>query len=127
MFPFPIIGGVVVLTIWLVLVFGRGGFRSVRKHLLPACADEHRPVRVCVIVPARNEADTIARAVTSLLRQKFNGTLRVIVVDDDSEDRTGAVAARAAEIIGRLDALTVITECRYLKAGPENSGRSRRD
>jgi hopene-associated glycosyltransferase HpnB len=60
-------------------------------------------------VPARNEADTIARTVTSLLRQKFNGTLRVIVVDDDSEDRTGEVAAQAAEVIGRLDALTVIS------------------
>ena len=109
MFTFPIIGGVLVVTIWLVLVFGRGGFWSARRHLLPACEDEHRLVRVCVIVPARNEADTIARAVTSLLRQKFNGTLRVIVVDDNSEDRTGEVAARAAEVIGRLDALTVIT------------------
>jgi hopene-associated glycosyltransferase HpnB len=108
-FTFPIIGGVVVFTIWLALVFARGGFWSVRKHLLSACEDEHRPVRVCVIVPARNEADTIAHAVTSLLRQKFRGTLRVIVVDDDSEDRTGEVAERAAEVIGRLDALTVIT------------------
>jgi hopene-associated glycosyltransferase HpnB len=105
----PLIGGLVVLTIWLVLVFARGGFWSVRRHFLPTCEDEHRPVRVCVIVPARNEVDTIARTVTALLRQKFNGTLRLIIVDDDSEDQTAAVATRAAEVIGRRDALTVIT------------------
>jgi hopene-associated glycosyltransferase HpnB len=47
--------------------------------------------------------------VTALLRQKFNGTLRLIIVDDDSEDETATVAARAADVIGRRDALTVIT------------------
>jgi hypothetical protein len=45
----------------------------------------------------------------ALLRQKFNGTCRVIIVDDHSEDQTAIVAARAAEVIGRRDALTVIT------------------
>jgi hopene-associated glycosyltransferase HpnB len=105
----PLIGGLVVLTIWLVLVFARGGFWSVGRHFLPTCEDEHRPVRVCVIVAARNEVDTIGRTVTALLRQKFNGTLRVIIVDDGSEDQTAAVAARAAEVSGRRDALTVIT------------------
>src|SRR5215831_15904127 len=105
----PLSGGLFVLLIWLALVFARGGFWSVRRHLLPASEDEHRPVRVCVVIPARNEADCIARTVTALLRQKFNGTLRVIVVDDHSEDQTATVAARAAEAIGRRDALTVIT------------------
>jgi hopene-associated glycosyltransferase HpnB len=106
----PLIGGLVVLLIWLALVFARGGFWNVRRHLLPDCeGGEHRPVRVCVVVPARNEANTIARTVTALLKQKFNGTLRVIVVDDHSEDQTALVAARAAELIGRRDALTVIT------------------
>jgi len=105
----PLIGGLVVLLIWLAIVFARGGFWSVRRHLLPACAGEHRSVQVCVVIPARNEADTIARTVTALLRQEFNGTLRVIIVDDHSEDQTATVAARAAEVIGRRDALTVIT------------------
>jgi len=105
----PLSGGLFVLLIWLALVFARGGFWSVRRHLLPASEDEHRPVRVCVVIPARNEADTIARTVIALLRQKFNGTLRVIIVDDHSEDQTAIVAARAGEVIGRRDALTVIT------------------
>jgi hopene-associated glycosyltransferase HpnB len=104
-----VIGGIVVLLIWLAIVFGRGGFWSVRTNLLRAGETEHRPVRVCVVVPARNEAETIARTVTALLRQKFNGTLRLIIVDDDSGDQTATVAARAADVIGRRDALTVIT------------------
>ena len=105
----PVIGGLVVLLIWLAIVFARGGFWSVRRHLLPACEGEHRPVQVCAVIPARNEADTIGRTVTALLMQKFNGTLRVIIVDDHSEDGTATVAARAAAVIGRRDALTVIT------------------
>ena len=108
MLTLPLIGALVVLLIWLVIVFGRGGFWSVRTHLLPASGGEHPPVRVCVVVPARNEADTIARTVTALLRQKFNGILHVIIVDDHSEDQTAAVATRAAEAIGRRAALTVI-------------------
>jgi hopene-associated glycosyltransferase HpnB len=103
-----VIGGIVVLLIWLAIVFGRGGFWSVRSNLLRAGDLEHRPVRVCVVVPARNEAETVARAVTALLSQKFNGTLRLIIVDDDSEDQTATLAARAADVIGRRDALTVI-------------------
>src|SRR5262249_16229929 len=67
-----------------------------------------RRVIICVVVPARNEADTIARTVTSLLEQRFNGTLHVVVVDDQSEDRTGSEATQAAEAIGRRTALTLI-------------------
>jgi hopene-associated glycosyltransferase HpnB len=104
-----VIGGIVVLLIWVAIVFARGGFWSARRHLLPDCEGEHRPVYVCVIVPARNEADSIARTVTALLRQKFNGTLRVIIVDDHSDDQTATVAERAAEVVGRRDALTIIT------------------
>ncbi|HLH30936.1 MAG TPA: glycosyltransferase [Terriglobia bacterium] len=91
------------------LVFARGRFWSVRTNLLRSCDYGHRPVRVCVVVPARNEAETIGRTVTGLLTQKFSGTLHLIVVDDDSEDQTATVAARAADIVGRRDALTVIT------------------
>src|SRR5262245_44389392 len=64
-----VIGGIVVLLIWLAIVFARGGFWSVRTHLLRAGDPEHRPVSVCVVVPARNEAETIGRAVTALLNQ----------------------------------------------------------
>jgi hopene-associated glycosyltransferase HpnB len=105
----PFVGGVLVLLIWLAIVFARGGFWSAGRHLLPVSTGEHRAVQVCVVIPARNEATTIARAVTALLAQKFNGTLHVIVVDDHSEDQTVRVATRAAEAADWRAALTIIT------------------
>jgi hopene-associated glycosyltransferase HpnB len=103
-----LVGGLVVLGIWFAVVFARGWFWNVGDQLLPASPGEHRSVRVCAIVPARNEEWGIARAVTALLRQTFNGKLQVIVIDDNSEDQTAIAAERAAEAIGRRDILSII-------------------
>jgi hopene-associated glycosyltransferase HpnB len=104
-----LIGGFAVLLIWLAIVFARGGFWNVTNQLLPASGGDHRPASVCVVIPARNEAATIGLTVTALLRQRFNGTLHVIVVDDNSVDETSSVARQAADAMGRQSALTVIT------------------
>ncbi len=50
---------------------------------------------VSVLIPARNEEHNIARCLRSLLRQDYP-YLEVLVLDDDSEDRTAAVVARFA-------------------------------
>ncbi|MGU3547113.1 glycosyltransferase family 2 protein [Methylobacterium sp. A52T] len=55
---------------------------------------------VCVIIAARDAADTIATAVASALRQPE--VAEVIVVDDASADPTGAAAAAADDGTGRL-------------------------
>ena len=47
---------------------------------------------VVAIIPARDEADVIARTVDSLLRQDYPGRFSVIVVDDQSSDGTAAAA-----------------------------------
>jgi hopene-associated glycosyltransferase HpnB len=47
---------------------------------------------VVAIVPARDEADVIARALGSLLAQNYLGNFRIILVDDNSSDGTGAAA-----------------------------------
>ena len=57
------------------------------------------------MVPARNEADVIARSIGSLLAQDYPGDFRIVLVDDQSDDGTGDVA-RALE---RATALTVLT------------------
>jgi chlorobactene glucosyltransferase len=49
----------------------------------------HEPL-VSVIIPARNEADSIARTVRALLLQTYRH-LEVIVVNDRSTDETGAI------------------------------------
>jgi hopene-associated glycosyltransferase HpnB len=47
-------------------------------------------------VPARNEAQTIAEALTSLLQQNYPGELFIHIVDDHSTDGTAIIAAKAA-------------------------------
>jgi cellulose synthase/poly-beta-1,6-N-acetylglucosamine synthase-like glycosyltransferase len=63
--------------------------------------------RLSIIVPARNEEQGVRTAVQSLLRQDYPA-LELIVVDDRSTDRTGAIlAALAGEHPARLRVLTV--------------------
>lgn len=47
---------------------------------------------VVAVVPARNEADVIARSLGSVTAQDYPGAFRVILVDDNSEDATGDIA-----------------------------------
>lgn len=94
--------GAAALTAWLVLVFGRGWFWLERPRP-PAPPPARRP-GVVAVIPARDEAPVIGRAVRSLLAQDYQGLSRVVVVDDGSDDGTAAVA-RAA---GAPDRLTVV-------------------
>ena len=62
---------------------------------------------VHAVVPARNEADVIARTVVSLLAQDYPGPFAITLVDDRSEDDTGdtvraTIAAHAAELRARV-------------------------
>ena len=50
---------------------------------------------VHAVVPARNEGDVIARTLTSLLAQDYAGSFAITVVDDGSDDGTGAIARAA--------------------------------
>jgi hopene-associated glycosyltransferase HpnB len=92
-------GALAALTalIWLALLFGRG------FYWLSAVRDNERPAQparwpsVVAVVPARNEAAVIGESVGSLLRQDYPGPLSVVVVDDDSSDGTGDVAAAAGQ------------------------------
>ena len=51
-----------------------------------------------VAVPARNEGATIGRCVESLVAQDYTGEFPIIIVDDHSEDETGARARAAAQL-----------------------------
>jgi hopene-associated glycosyltransferase HpnB len=99
--------GLLPLLIWLILLLGRGMFWRARERddrLEPAQDLSHWP-SVTAVVPARNEADVIARSIGSLLAQDYPGRLRVILVDDESDDGT----ADAARALGDRSKLTVIT------------------
>lgn len=80
----------------LGLYFFRGGFWRADQKLPEQTEERERWPVVTAVIPARNEAATIQRAVTSLLRQNYRGTFNVIVVDDGSVDDTAQLAREAA-------------------------------
>jgi hopene-associated glycosyltransferase HpnB len=101
---------IVSLLIWVVLTFLRGAFwqllafdDDISKQELLA-----RWPRVAAIVPARNEAEFISRSAESLVKQEYPGELRVVVVDDHSEDGTGALAREAAERAGASERVLIL-------------------
>jgi hopene-associated glycosyltransferase HpnB len=64
---------------------------------------------VVAVVPARNEAGVVGRAVTALLRQDYPGSFRIILVDDNSTDATAKEARDAAAAMQATDRVTVIS------------------
>ncbi len=89
------------LLIWLYLFFVHGRFWLSSPQLPPASPGEAPDVDI--IVPARDEAGTIAPVIRSLLAQDYGGRFRVILVDDNSTDGTAALAGTAAH----LDVITL--------------------
>ena len=85
---------VLSLLIWLNCLLLRGGYwRAVTTDRVPTPAPPEWPTIVAVI-PARNEEDSIAQSLVSLLEQDYPGRLSIVLVDDNSEDATAAIAER---------------------------------
>lgn len=97
------------LLIWSHLLLARGGFWRVGRHLPRGLPDATLAPRVAVVIPARDEAAVIGTAVRSLLRQRFAGSLHVVLVDDGSTDGTAEAARQAAVAAGSAERLTVLT------------------
>lgn len=101
--------GVAPLVIWTGLVAAHGGFWLARERddrdRLPAPAPWPS---VIAVVPARDEADVIARSIGSLLMQDYPGDFRVILVDDNSGDGTAAAARAEAVRLDRSDRLEIL-------------------
>ncbi len=86
------------VAIWLYLAFARGAFWRLREF--DDDFARHEPPSawpgVIAVVPARNEAATIAQTLASLLKQDYAGEFSVVLVDDHSEDATAQIAQQAA-------------------------------
>ena len=82
------------LLVWAYLLLAHGRFWSAGPVLAPA--EPRRAPPVAVVVPARDEAGSIERALRSLLAQRYDGALRIVLVDDGSTDGTGALARTLA-------------------------------
>jgi len=87
-----ILFGFLPLLIWLYLLVGHRFFWLLRERdTQPVREPAHWPA-VVAVVPARNEEDVIGENLASLLGQDYLGELRVILVDDQSDDRTSEIA-----------------------------------
>jgi len=86
------VGGL-ALAIWLTLLFARHGFWLTRERDTRDLPRE--PAQwpaVTAVVPARDEAEVIARSIGSLIAQDYPGTFRIVLMDDWSSDGTGDIA-----------------------------------
>jgi cellulose synthase/poly-beta-1,6-N-acetylglucosamine synthase-like glycosyltransferase len=103
---------------WVYLVLLHGGFWLTSQRLPaggnaePAAAAGQRAwPAVVAVVPARNEVESLPVTLPALLVQDYPGEFRVFLVDDNSDDGTGAIAAELGEKAARDGGapLTVVT------------------
>jgi hopene-associated glycosyltransferase HpnB len=85
---------VAALVVWIYLLAFHGRFWQYGP-ILRASAPTHCP-SVAIVIPARDEAPVIEATLRSLLAQRYEGGLRVILIDDCSADGT-ADRARSIE------------------------------
>jgi hopene-associated glycosyltransferase HpnB len=91
------------VVIWAWLLVGHGAFW--RSGPVLGAAHPTRRLKVTVVIPARDEAEHIADSLRSLLIQQFDGELKIVLVDDNSSDGTGALARELAVTDRRLTVL----------------------
>ncbi|MEH1799654.1 MAG: glycosyltransferase [Nostoc sp.] len=97
------------LTIWLGLLCFWGQFWRTDQQLeVTETQLKSLPV-VCVVVPARNEAELIPTTLRSLLLQDYPGSFNVFLVDDRSTDRTANFAEGVAHAVGKPQQLHIIS------------------
>ena len=75
---------------------------------LPSDFPERWPA-VRILVPARNEAESLPHTLPALLNQDYPGDFRVTLIDDRSSDGTADVARKLAAELKRDDRLQVLT------------------
>jgi hopene-associated glycosyltransferase HpnB len=99
------------LVIWFVLFFLWGSF----WHIWESDADRtdapspQNWARVVAIIPARNEASSIAAVVAALADQDYPGEFSIVIVDDHSSDGTAELARKAAIESGAAAHIQIIS------------------
>ena len=82
---------------WVWLAVFRGGFWLCDQRLGRDADTARAWPEIVAVIPARDEAETIARSVRSLVEQAYPGGLTVVVVDDESRDGTADLARQASD------------------------------
>jgi len=100
---------VLPLAIWLGLLLFRGQFWQANQQLTVQDTEFELWPSVCVIIPARNEAELLPITLRSLLIQNYPGCLQLILVDDQSTDGTRNVAQQVAQELNKTSQIEVIS------------------
>ena len=98
--------GILSLGAWIFLAF----FHSSFWMLLfpePVSMPTETP-SVDIIVPMRNEALMLPKTLPSLLKQDYQGSWRIILVDDDSTDHSAEIAESIAKDLNKSDKITIL-------------------
>jgi hopene-associated glycosyltransferase HpnB len=98
--PLAVVSAACALTVlaWAYLAACHGGYWRADQRL-PAVHGGRTPggpggwPDVTAVIPARDEAAVLPATLPTLLAQDYPGSLRIVLVDDESSDGTGAVAA----------------------------------
>lgn len=96
------IWGVLALAIWFGLLATGFWLCSERDDAVRLREPREWP-EVVAVIPARNEADVMARSLGSVAAQDYPGAFRVVLVDDNSGDGTGTIARSIAANVDVLD------------------------
>jgi chlorobactene glucosyltransferase len=94
------------VVVWLIARAWRQRGAFVRVPAAAASSGDILP-SLAVVVPARNERANIGPCVRSLLAQQYPGErVRVVVIDDESQDETAAIVAGLAAVDARVTLLS---------------------
>jgi hopene-associated glycosyltransferase HpnB len=98
------------LITWLFLLLFWGQFWRVNHQLETNKSVIEKPLpKVCVVVPARNEANVIPISLRSLLLQDYTGNFTIFLVDDQSSDGTANFAQGVAYAVDKTDKLQIVS------------------
>jgi hopene-associated glycosyltransferase HpnB len=85
------------VIIWFILIIFRGQFWRADQYLPDIEISFSTPPEIVIIIPARNEEQTIGHCISSLLQQDYKGTMSIIIINDSSNDNTLAVVKSASQ------------------------------
>jgi len=95
-FWFFVITSLLPLSFFVIwkLLSGWNKKRSQKNYPPPNNRKAGYPALVSIIVPAYNEAKTIAKCLETILDQDYKGKMEIIVVNDGSTDRTAEIVSK---------------------------------
>ena len=97
------------LALWLFLLLFWGKFWLSNQGILSNNQNLEIYPTVWAVVPARDEAEVIPVSLASLLNQDYLGEFFVVLVDDNSRDRTSEIAQATANQLNKTEQLKIIS------------------